>query len=113
MIFTPKLNKNRMQVKFGKHTVQCLVHAGAEISAMSKPLLNQVAPNARIRPSNLSNIVGVCGEVHRVLGQVELPFQHVFQMFEHLHVSVLVGIDFMTAKNNVTVKSGVGNRGSI
>ena len=112
MNFTPKLNKNRMQVKFGKHTVQCLVDAGAEISAMSKHLLNQVAPNATIRPSNLSNIVGVCGEVHRVLGQVELPFeceglqfQQVFQIFEHLHVSVLVGIDFMTA-NNVTVKFG-------
>ena len=101
-----------MQVKFGKHTVQCLVDTGAEISAMSKHLLNQVAPNATIRPSNLSNIVGVCGEVHRVLGQVELPFeceglqfQQVFQIFEHLHVSILVGIDFMTA-NNVTVKFG-------
>ena len=112
MNFTPKLNKNRMQVKFGKHTVQCLVDTGAEISAMSKHLLNQVAPNATIRPSNLSNIVGVCGEVHKVLGQVELPFeceglqfQQVFQIFEHLHVSVLVGIDFMTA-NNVTVKFG-------
>ena len=112
MNFTPKLNKNRMQVKFGKHTVQCLVDTGAEISAMSKHLLNQVAPNATIRPSNLSNIVGVCGEVHKVLGQVELPFeceglqfQQVFQIFEHLHVSLLVGIDFMTA-NNVTVKFG-------
>ena len=101
-----------MQVQFGKHTVQCLVDTGAEISAMSKHLLNQVAPNATIRPSNLSNIVGVCGEVHKVLGQVELPFeceglqfQQVFQIFEHLHVSVLVGIDFMTA-NNVTVKFG-------
>ena len=99
-------------MKFGKHTVQCLVDTGAEISAMSKHLLNQVAPNATIRPSNLSNIVGVCGEVHKVLGQVELPFeceglqfQQVFQIFEHLHVSVLVGIDFMTA-NNVTVKFG-------
>ena len=73
--FTPKLNKNRMQVKFGKQTVQCLVDTGAEISAISQHLLNRVAPDATIRPASLSNIVGVCGEIHRVLGQVELEFE--------------------------------------
>ena len=75
MNFTPKLNKNRMQIRFGKHTVQCLVDTGADISAISRHLLNQVAPNAEIRPSTTSKIVGVCGEVHRVLGQVELDFE--------------------------------------
>ena len=112
MNFTPKLNKNRMQVKFGKQTVQCLVDTGAEISAISQHLLNRVAPDATIRPASLSNIVGVCGEIHRVLGQVELDFEcedlqftQRFYVFEHLHVSMLVGIDFMTAYN-VTVRFG-------
>ena len=36
MNFTPKLNKNRMQIRFGKHTVQCLVDTGADISAISQ-----------------------------------------------------------------------------
>ena len=60
----------------------------------------------------MANIVGVCGEIHGVLGKVELQFEcedlqlkQVFQLFEHLHVSVFMGIDFMTA-NNATVKFG-------
>ena len=61
MNFTPKLNKNRMKIKFGKQSVYCLVDSGAEISAISKHLLDQVAPNAEIEPSSLSNIIGVCG----------------------------------------------------
>ena len=112
MNFTPKLNKNHMQIRFGKHSVQCLVDTGAEISAISQHLLNRIAPYANIRPAFLSNIVGVCGEVHRVLGQVELDFEceglqfrQRFYVFEHLHVSLLVGLDFMTA-NNVTVQFG-------
>ena len=112
MNFTPKLNKNRMQIRFGKHTVQCLVDTGADISAISRHLLNQVAPNTEIKPSTTSKIVGVCGEVHRVLGQVELDFEcqglhfkQRFQVFEHLHVSILVGLDFMKAYK-VTVKFG-------
>ena len=112
MNFTPKLNKNRMQIRFGKHSVQFLVDTGAEISAISQHLLNRIAPYAHIRPASLSNIVGVCGEVHRVLGQVELDFEceglqfrQRFCVFEHLHVSILVGLDFMTA-NNVTVQFG-------
>ena len=74
--------------------------------------MNRIAPYAHIRPASLSNIVGVCGEVHRVLGQVELDFEceglqfrQRFCVFEHLHVSILVGLDFMTA-NNVTVQFG-------
>ena len=75
-------------------------------------MLNRIAPYANIRPASLSNIVGVCGEVHRVLGQVELDFEceglqfrQRFYVFEHLHVCHLVGLDFMTA-NNVTVQFG-------
>ena len=110
--FTPKLNKNKMNIRFGKHSVQCLVDSGATISAVSKHLLSRVAPEANVTPASLSNIVGVCGEIHKVLGQVELEFEceglffkQLFYVFEHLHVSILVGLDFMTA-NNVTMTFG-------
>ena len=110
--FTPKLNKNKMNIRFGKHSVQCLVDSGATISAVSKHLLSRVAPEANVTPASLSNIVGVCGEIHKVLGQVELEFEceglflkQLFYVFEHLHVSILVGLDFMTA-NNVTMTCG-------
>ena len=110
--FTPKLNKNKMNIKFGKHSVQCLVDSGAGISAISKHLLSRVAPEAMVRPATLTNIVGVCGEIHQVLGQVDLEFEcdglffeQRFYVFEHLHVSVLVGLDFMNA-NNVTLTFG-------
>ena len=60
----------------------------------------------------MTNIVGVCGEIHQVLGQVDLEFEcdglffkQRFYVFEHLHVSVLVGLDFMNA-NNVTLTFG-------
>ena len=112
MNFTPKLNKNRMKIKFGKQSVYCLVDSGAEISAISKHLLDQVAPTAEIEPSSLSNIIGVCGEVHRVLGQVNLQFEcedtqfeQRFQVFEHLHVAILVGLDFMRTYK-VTISFG-------
>ena len=112
MNFTPILNKNKMQIRFGKHSVLCLVDTGADISAISKHLLNQVAPNAEVRPSKLSRVVGVCGERHNVLGQVELEFEcqglhfkQQFQVFEQLHFSILVGLDFMNA-NNVIVRFG-------
>ena len=58
----------------------------------------------------MSNIVGVCG----VLGKVELEFEcdglfisQFFYVFEHLHVSVLVGIDFMDANNVTLTYAGV------
>ena len=112
MNFTPILNKNKMQIRFGKHSILCLVDTGADISAIRKHLLNQVAPNAEVRPSKLSRVVGVCGERHNVLGQVELEFEcqglhfkQQFQVFEQLHFSILVGLDFMNA-NNVIVRFG-------
>ena len=112
MAFTPKLNKNLMQIKLGNQTVNCLLDTGAEISAISHHLLKQVAPEAQIRQSNLINIVGVCGERHSVLGLVDLNFEceglsfrQSFHVFEHLHVKMIVGLDFLQ-KNNVTVRFG-------
>jgi hypothetical protein len=69
---------------------------------MSKYLLDEVAPDAKIRRSHLQQIVGVCGERHQVLGQVDLTFKcngvaftHNFHVFENLHSKILVGLDFL------------------
>ena len=75
MAFTPKLHKNLMKIKVGNQTVDCLLDTGAAICAISHHLLKQVAPNAQIRPSYLTAIVGVCGERHSVLGMVEFELQ--------------------------------------
>ena len=112
MTFTPKLHKNLMKVKVGNQAVDCLLDTGAAICAISQHLLKQVAPSAQIKPSHLTAIVGVCGERHSVLGMVELNFScegqsftHSFHVFEHLHVKMLVGIDFLQ-KYNVNVRFG-------
>ena len=112
MTFTPKLHKNLMKVKVGNQAVDCLLDTGAAICAISQHLLKQVAPGAQIKPSHLTAIVGVCGERHSVLGMVELNFScecqsftHYFHVFEHLHVKMLVGIDFLQ-KYNVNVRFG-------
>ena len=92
--------------------MDCLLDTGAAICAISHHLLKQVAPNAQIRPSHLTAIVGVCGERHSVLGMVELNFHcegqsftHAFHVFEQLHVKMLVGIDFLQ-KYHVNVRFG-------
>ena len=68
--FTPTLTKNLMSVKFGKRQEKCLLDTGAAISAISKSLLDQVAPEAKIKRSSLISIRGVCGEIHQVLGNL-------------------------------------------
>ena len=112
MAFTPKLNKNMITIKLGNHCVNCLLDSSVGISAISCHLLKHVAPAALIRPSYLLAIVGVCGECHSVLGVVDLNFEHdgltftqSFHVFEHLHVKILVGIDFLQ-KYNVIIKLG-------
>ena len=112
VVFTPTLTKNLMSVKFGKRQEKCLLDTGADISAISKSLLDQVAPEAKIKRSSLISIRGVCGEIHQVLGEAELNFEcdslqftHTFQVFQHLHTKMLVGLDFLR-KNNVQVRFG-------
>ena len=101
-----------MTIKLGNQCANCLLDSGAGISAISCHLLKQFAPAALIRPSYLSAIVGVCGERHSVLGVVDLNFEceglsftQSFHVFEHLHVKILVGIDFLQ-KYNVVIKFG-------
>lgn len=112
--FSPKLQGNTMEIKFGKHLTNCLVDTGAQISAISKRFLDVVAPDIGISPSRIQRIVGVCGEVHHALGEVnltfqcqDLNFQQTFVVFQYLHSSVIVGLDFLRANKVVINFSGL------
>ena len=108
-IFTTSMDRNFISLRVEDHTERCLVDSGASISCISQYLLRKVKPNAIIeRPSILCG-VGVCGEIHRVLGEtvLELKFgQHIiqqkFRIFQTLHAKILLGLDFLSAHNVTT-----------
>ena len=94
------LEGNFVQMNLGKHNSKALLDTGASISCISE--LDYRLKNIEIMPSSLAHIVGVCGEVHRVLGQVTVPFrlegidlEHTFQLFEKLHQPVILGMEFL------------------
>ena len=96
------LEGNYVHIDFGKQTSKALIDTGAQISCMSEHIYRKSFKNYEIRPSSLANIVGVCGEVHRILGLVTVPFrldgivlEHTFHLFEKLHQPVILGMDFL------------------
>ena len=96
------LENNLIQVNIGKQTCLGLIDSGATISCVSEHIYRRSFKNVEIMPSSFAHIVGVCGEVHKVLGQVTLPFridgvvlEHTFQLFEKLHQPLILGMDFL------------------
>ena len=69
------LEGNYVHIDFGKQTSKALIDTGAQISCMSEHIYRKSFKNYEIRPSSLANIVGVCGEVHRILGLITVPFR--------------------------------------
>ena len=61
-----------MNIRIGKQSVQRLADSGASISAICEHLLSREAPEASVTPASLSNIVGVCGEIDKVLVKLNL-----------------------------------------
>ena len=99
---TAPLEGNFVQINLGKQTFSALLDSGASISCVSEHVYRRSFKNVEILPSSFAHIVGVCGEVHKVLGQVTLPFrldgivvEHTFQLFEKLHQPVILGMDFL------------------
>ena len=96
------LEGNYVHIDFGKQTSKALIDTGAQISCMSEHIYRKSFKNYEVRPSSLTNIVGVCGEVHRILGLITVPFrldgivlEHTFHLFEKLHQPVILGMDFL------------------
>ena len=66
--FTSTMERNFVEVKVENQQVKCLVDSGANISCISQYLLHHVKSNAVIRKSKITSGIGVCAEVHSILG---------------------------------------------
>ncbi|KAK3084626.1 hypothetical protein FSP39_016530 [Pinctada imbricata] len=105
--FTVGLEKNLVLVKVGNLHVFSLVDSGASFSCISLSCLKDIDYNIQIvNNSTCQNAVGVCGEIHRVLGTVDLnvsfngiKIPHRFHVFERLHNKIILGLDFLEEHN--------------
>ncbi|VDI60399.1 Hypothetical predicted protein, partial [Mytilus galloprovincialis] len=130
--FKSSLERNFMYLNIENSNQKCLIDSGATISCISKHLLRQqLKPQADIQRSSIFSGVGVCGEVHPVLGKtiLEIRFgEHKilqnFHIFETLHSKILLGLDFLVTHKvnldfgkmtisvpNVTVKDSATLKG--
>ena len=102
MTFTTNLDIHFVEAGLGRQTVYCLVDSGAMISCISRNVLQNCLPNAKIFNSRLTSITGVCGETHPVLGETsislrlgDLELRQNFTILGTLHAKVILGIDFI------------------
>ena len=91
-----------MEVKLQNLPVKCLVDSGASISCISQHQLQRLKPTTAIDRSSITSAIGVCGEVHPVLGEtlLEVTLGHhtvkqKFRVFETLHAKAILGLDFL------------------
>ena len=79
----PLDNFGHVQVQIEQKQIKALFDTGASISCISEHLLNKIYKNPELLSSSYSNIQGVCGEIHPVLGTINLPFTIDGFAFEH------------------------------
>ena len=98
------IEKNTVKLCVNNKSVQFLLDSGAHISVCSQKFLSKVQNTSKwsLQKSDIQNIIGVGGEVHKVLGTVILPIQfgditiyHKFYVFKQLHYEAILGIDFL------------------
>ncbi|CAC5378937.1 unnamed protein product [Mytilus coruscus] len=100
--FTASLQRNLINLTIEYQLEKCLIDSGAAFSCISKHVLRKIKPNTKIQRSSLFSAVGVCGEVHPILGEtvLQLTFgkfkiQQKFKVFETIHARIILGIDFL------------------
>lgn len=108
MSVATSLTRNTIFIEiFGKRH-QALVDSGASISCLSKSLYARLVARHQINisSSKLSNVVGVGGERHTVLGDVKLKLNisglqidQTFAVIDSLHHDIILGLDFMTSNH--------------
>lgn len=97
------LNENgQAYIQIQDKQFKALFDSGASVSCISEHIVNKLLKNPEICASTLSHVYGVCGEIHSVLGTINLsftidgfPFSHTFHVFTRLHTSFIIGRDFM------------------
>ena len=97
-------DKNFIKINLEKAGTKALVDTGAQISCISEQFLKIAAPKLykNYEKSPYSNVLGVGGEAHRILGTVRLilaiegtHFQHKFHVFSKLQHPLILGDDFL------------------
>ncbi len=116
MAVTSPINRNLLSVSIRNLSVHCLVDTGATVSCISQSLLKKLKP-AILPPfsrAEHSQIFGVGGERHPVLGTVTLPLKiadtvisQSFHVLTNPPTSVILGMDFLHANQAVL---DVGNQ---
>ena len=100
------LERNKVIAIVKGKRVKMLIDTGASISCVSMSLLNQMSVKRYdIQPSfDIQRISGVAGEIHNVMGKIELPVKisgltlyHSFYVFQELYTPIIAGMDFLDA----------------
>ena len=102
-----------MLVSVGNTKTPGLIDTGASISCISLKLLEKSGlKQSNIRQSECTQVRGVGGETHKVLGVIDvkfrlghLSFEFPFHVLTHLHHSFILGLDFLE-ENNVSIHPG-------
>ena len=102
------ISRNTIRVNLYGRNKAALIDTGASVSCLRKSELDEyVSKGAKIKitPCDIKNVVGVGGEKHSVLEKVVFSFYieklKVYQSFivlESLHHPIILGLDFMSAK---------------
>ena len=82
-LVAPIDNYGHVFVQIEQKQIQALFDTGASISCISQHLLHKIYKNPELSSSTYTDILGVCGEVHPVLGTVNLSFTIDDYAFEH------------------------------
>ncbi len=97
------LEKNTVKLHVNHRNETFLADTGAQISCVTYKFVSRVlnTTNPPLQKSDISNIIGVGGEVHKVIGTVILPIgfgeiliYHKFYVFRKLHYDAILGVDF-------------------
>ena len=100
-----------INVKIANLDRKCLIDTGASVSCISQSLLNRLKPaqNSNITKSAYNQVFGVGGEILKITGCITLrfkiseqEFEHKFLIFNRLHHSLILGVDFLQ-RNKCTI----------
>ncbi|CAG2252792.1 unnamed protein product [Mytilus edulis] len=100
--FTTTMERNFVEIGLEDHQVRCLVDSGASFSCISQHQLYRLNTTTAIQRSTINSAIGVCGEVHAIIGEIVLQLSfgqykinQKFRIFETLHAKAILGLDFL------------------
>ena len=100
------LTRNKILPTVKGKRLKILVDTGASISCADMSVLKSINITRQdlVPSSDIQRITGVGGEMHAVLGKIDLPISidgltlyHSFYVFQHLFTPILIGMDFLDA----------------